>query len=200
MVSTAARTIDWEPLREAYIERPQRPTYVELEEEFGVKNNTIARCASEEGWPMLRASFLERKVKESDASAIILAAVQVDRGLVRSVANFALVTIARCTTAVELVDESKAAATKLDAYNTATFAVKNICDSLRSVGIVGLPKGMADNGKEDNGRWNPQMLQQINLTVQNLTAQAKGSEHGDAKPAPVAPSEAKAPAVETDLE
>lgn len=143
-----------------------------MEREFGVKQATIARAASEEGWPTLRAAFLERKCKEADASAVLLAAVQVDRNVVRSVAQFALVTIARCTTAVELVDEERAPSTKLEAYNTASFAVKNICDALRSAGITGLPKGLADNGKEDNGRWNPQMLSQLNVTIQNLHEKA----------------------------
>lgn len=173
MASSLVLRIDWQPVRTAYVERATRPTYVELEEEFGVLQNTIARCASEEGWPSLRAAFLERKVKESDAHEVILAACQVDRQVVRSVANFALVTIARCTTAVELVDEKKAPATKLSAYNTASFAVKNVCDALRAAGIVGLPKGLADNGKMDNGRWDPGMLQQINLTVNAIAQQPK---------------------------
>jgi hypothetical protein len=110
---------------------------------------------------------------------VLLEAVQVDRTIIRAMRDLALVGFEKIKTVMESVDvgagdtkKQRSPQAKLDAINTASFAAANFCRALKDVGIVGLPKGLSQEGKEGNGRWNPQMLSQINLTVQNLTAQA----------------------------
>ncbi len=168
-----ARAIDWQPLRSAYIDRAARPTYAELEEEFGVKLSSIGRVANEEGWNLLRAARLERAAKECDALAVMIEGAQVDRTLMREVADYAIISIRGIRSAVESIPDDRAATTKLEAHNTANFAVLNLAKALHEMGIVGLTKVVNGAGKEANGRWNPEMLQQINVTVQNLQAQAE---------------------------
>lgn len=186
-----AREIDWLPLRASFIERPVRPTYEELGAEFGVKTSTVARCASDEGWVSLRAAKLEQKAKECDALAVMIEAAKVDRTILREVADYALVSIRAIKAAVEDVESPRAEGgmrapnTRLEAHNTANFALHNLAKALHELGVVGVGKTLPAAGKEDNGRWNPEMLQQINVTVQNLQGQAAGAK---AEPVPVAPA------------
>ncbi len=201
------RQVNWQPLRDAFVTRSPRPSYAELSAEFSVPAPTISICASEEAWTSLRAEYLEKRLREADAAGVLLEAIKIDRTLIRAVSDLALVAFMEIKREVERLTEAvRAPATNLEALNTAGFACANFTRALKDCGVIGLPKGMGE-GKEANGRWNPEMLQQINVTVQNLTAQAKGQEPGDtgqlasSKPAPViAPSTPKAPAVETDLE
>lgn len=189
---SSSRQIDWQRLRDAFVQRPARPTYTELSAEFSVPLPTISVCASEEGWTSLRAQYLESRLKEADAASILLEAIKIDRSLIRSVSDLALVALSAIKRTVERLDETRAPSTNLEALNTAGFATANFTRALKDCGVVGLPKGMAD-GKEENGRWNPQMLSQINVTVQNLAAQAaKGAEDippaASSIPKPVGPT------------
>ena len=115
---------------------------------------------------------MDSQLEKADASAVLLRAVKADRTIITGYASFAVVTIARLTAIVEGVDDKKASATQAEAINTCTFAAKNLADSLKSLGIIGIAKTLDVEGKENNGRWNPGVLSQINLTVQNLVSQA----------------------------
>jgi hypothetical protein len=174
MAFAPARLVDWQPLRDAYVKRSPRPTYAELSTEFGVPLGTIGACASEEAWTSLRAQYLEARLQEADAASILLEAIKIDRTLIRAVADLALVAFMGIKKEVERLEEKvRAPATNLEALNTAGFAAANFTRALKDCGIIGLPKGMAGEGKEDNGRWNPQMLQQINVNVGEIIAKAR---------------------------
>jgi hypothetical protein len=168
------RSVDWQPLRDAFVQRSPRPSYSELSAEFNVPITTISICASEEAWTSLRAQFLETRLREADASAVLLEAIKIDRTLIRTVSDLALVALNRLKHEIERLTDEKAPSTNVEVLNTCSFAAANFTRALKDTGVIGLPKGMSAEGKELNGRWNPEMLQQINVTVQNLTAQTKG--------------------------
>lgn len=188
-MASPSRQVDWQPLRDAFTKRSPRPTYQELSDEFTVPLSTIAVCAGEEAWTSLRAQYLEARLKEADAAGVLLEAIKIDRSLIRAVSDLALVALTRVKHEIERICDEKAVSTNMEALNTAGFAAANFTRALKDCGVIGLPKGMAE-GKEANGKWNPEMLQQINVTVQNLTAQAAQSD-ANAKPLtkvePVAP-------------
>ncbi len=163
---------DWEKARQIFVEQPNRPTYEELAAEIGCAPGSLARLSSEQGWPALRAQHMERQLVAADASAVLLEAVKADRTILTGFTSLAIVMIAALTRCVESVEDDKAPQTKAQALNTCAFAMKNCADGLRAVGLIGISKTL-DTGKDGNGRWNPEMLQQINVTVQNLQAQAK---------------------------
>lgn len=185
MAFAPARTVDWQPLRDAFVKRSPRPTYAELSAEFSVPVGTIGVCASEEAWNSLRAQHLENKLREADASDILLEAIKIDRTLIRAVADLALVAFTAIKQQVDrLNDKERAPAGNLDALNTAGFATANFTRALKDCGVIGLPKGMGE-GKEDNGRWDPKMLSQLNVTVQNIVGQpAKAEQVAVSEPSP----------------
>ncbi len=177
------KTYSVETLRENFVTRAEKPTYAELAEEFNAPVGSVCRLASEEGWVSLRAAHLEAKAKECDAMSIVLQAVKIDKTIIASFGDTILTAIRRVNMAIDSIPEDRAASTQLECLNTASFALKNLSETAKNVGIVGVSRLFGENGKEANGRWNPEMLQQINVTVQNLQAQA-------AKPAePVAEME-----------
>lgn len=197
MAVSQQRGVEWQPLRDAFIQRSPRPTYAELSAEFNVPISTVGQCANEEAWASMRAQYLETRLKEADASAILLEAIKIDRSLIRAVSDLALVALNRVKHEIERLTDERAPSTNVEALNTAGFAAANFTRALKDCGVIGLPKGMAAEGKEDNGRWNPQMLSQINVTVQNLQAAAKAS---GADAAPVTQAGHAAPTAETRTE
>lgn len=187
MAVSPQRGVEWQPLRDAFVQRSPRPTYAELSTEFSVPISTIGQCASEEAWTSMRAQYLETKLKEADASAVLLEAIKIDRTLIRAISDLALVALNRVKHEIERLTDDKATSTNVEVLNTASFCATNFARALKDCGVIGLPKGMAADGKEANGRWNPEMLQQINVTVQNLTESA-----AKAAPAVVKPVEVEA--------
>jgi len=167
-----------EKARSLYIESADRLTYKEVGERLGIPLSTICNAAADQSWPVLRSSYLDTKLKECDAKTAILAAVQSDRALMTKFVAVALAGLDKIATAIDSVLEDRAAQTQGQALNTLSFAYVNFARGLHEVGILGISKTLGAEGKEANGRWNPEMLQQINVTVQNLTAQ----QTGDAKP------------------
>ncbi len=180
MAISPQRGVEWQPLRDAFVQRSPRPTYAELSAEFNVPLSTVGQCANEEAWASMRAQHLEAQLRAADASTVLLEAIKIDRTLIRTLADLALVALQKLKHEVERLTDEKAPSTNVEVLNTCSFAAANFTRALKDVGIVGLPKGMTAEGKEANGRWNPEMLQQINVTVQNLQA-------GQAKEPSVAP-------------
>jgi hypothetical protein len=110
---------------------------------------------------------MEAELVKADASAVILEAVKADRTIVHGITSFAITMIASLSRCVESVKEENSASTKAQALNTASFAMKNLAEALKHVGIVGLPRGLANEGAQGgNGKWDAKILNQINLTVQ----------------------------------
>lgn len=183
-MAAPTRLVNWQPLRDAFVQRSPRPTYQELSEEFNVPFGSIGVCANEEAWTSLRAQYLESRLKEADAAGVLLEAIKIDRTLIRAVSDLALVALSRLKHEIERLTDEKAPSTNVEVLNTCSFAAANFTRALKDTGVIGLPKGMSAEGKELNGRWNPEMLQQINVTVQNLTAQTKGETPGNSASIP----------------
>ncbi len=160
-----------EKMRLAFIERPQQPAYNEISAEFKVPESTVRKYAVQEGWPALRSSWLDRQLMEADAKTTLLAVVRGDHVVSRKYLNLAIVTLDKLTLTVERLEDGKAASTNAQTINTCMFAAQNLAKALHEVGIVGISKTLNDAGKEDNGRWDPKMLSQLNVTVQNIVGQ-----------------------------
>ena len=168
-------------LRESFVTRLERPTYEELCSEFGVNVNTCKGWAADESWVALRIAHQEKLAEKSDALGVVLKASQIDRRSIESCADAVLRGFQAVSRLYDQMDFTRAASTNASVVNTLSFATKNLADACKVAGIIGAAKILADAGKEDNGRWNPQMLSQLNVTIQNMTAEAQA-----AKPANVA--------------
>lgn len=176
-------TSEIEKIRRCFIERPVQPTYEELVEEFAVPRATIGNWASKEGWVALRAGYMEQRAKETNALGILVEAAQrVNRPIILAITDAVLSALHGITQTIQDVDPKRAPSTRIQIYNTATFAIKNISDACKTIGLIGMPKGLADAGGD--GRWNPQHLQQINLHVQTIIAEAEKSIGSKKEPAP----------------
>ena len=68
--------------------------------------------------------------------------------------------------------------TRANTLNTVSFAMGNVARALKEVGVVGIPKALKESAGVDsgNGRWNPQMLQALNVTVQNIVSTQDASQ------------------------
>lgn len=176
------RKIDWQPIREAFVKRPARPTYDELADEFQVARSTITSASSDEGWPILRAQYLETALTNSGAKEIIINALSCAKAIVDAAATFGLVMFQSLG---EVVNDPKfagnAPSTRAEVLNTCSFAAANTARAMRELGVVGFAKALNQGGKEANGQWNPEMLNQINVVVQNLQTPPKAE-------TPVAPA------------
>lgn len=184
----------------------------DLAVEFGVSLPRLKRAMHDEGWQALRAARLDAALRSSDAMTALLDAARTEGTVQRAVSNLALEVIAQLhevTTAA--AKAPKAENTRANTLNTVTFALRNLTGALKEVGLVGLPKalkgqpGMAD----EQGRWNPQMLAALNVTVQNIVGTAPSApsasilggseaEGGSEEPLPLASPEGRSVTVDTE--
>ena len=177
-------SVDWVSLRRAFIERPERPTIDELATEFGVTAARITRAMHDEGWPALRAARLDTALRSSDAMKALLDAARTEGTVQRAVSNLALEVITQLHDVTQAAARAtgKAENTRANTLNTVTFALRNLTGALKEVGLVGLPRALksAPGMSDEQGRWNPQMLAALNVTVQNIV----GTAPAVASPAP----------------
>ncbi len=166
-------SVDWVSVREAFINRPERPTLDDLSVEFGVSVGRLNRAMQDEGWSALRAARLDTALRSSDAVKALLDAARTEGTVQRAMSNLALEVIGQLhEVSAAAKATGKAENTRANTLNTVTFAMRNLAGALKDVGLVGLPRalkgqaGMAD----EQGRWNPAMLQSLNVTVQNLVS------------------------------
>lgn len=166
----ACRNFDWVGLRQAFIERPERATYAELGREFHLSEDRIKRCACDEGWATLRAAHLDKQLRSGDAAVALMRAAKMDSAIMASFTNLALETVRKLQEIVDQVESKKSVNTRANTLNTVSFAMGNIARALKEVGVVGIPKALKESAGVDsgNGRWNPAMLQSLNITVANL--------------------------------
>jgi hypothetical protein len=186
------RSVDWVALRRAFIERPERPMLADLSTEFGVSTDRIQRASMDEGWSTLRAAHLGERLKQADAALAVLNAAKADGAVTSAITNAALEVIREVNAVVADVSKRKQAEnTRANTLNTCGFVLSNLANALARVGVVGLPKALKESAGVDNGngRWNPQMLQALNVTVQNIVAAAPA-----AAPAPPPDAIPEAPA------
>lgn len=166
-----AEIIDWNAVRRAFIERPERPTLGELAAEFGVNPNRLERACRDDGWATMRATFAEERLKQSDAAMALLNAAKREGAVTRAFTDAALEVCAQVHATVQDLSKKKMAeATRANTLNSCAFTLSNLANALARVGVVGLPKALKDSAGVDsgNGRWNPAMLQALNVTVQNI--------------------------------
>lgn len=184
----ARRGVDWPVIREAFITRTPTPQYKELAEEFMCTPQAVSACARDQDWPGMRLAVQEKKLKEAGASELILAALQSEGSLL----NQARSVIQQFLSAVEITlqslveDQTGKPSSRADTLNKLGFAVGNLGKFVDSVGLVGMPgtlrKEAYKGGQENGGSWQKGMLQQINVTVQNLQSEAKQAEASKAQP------------------
>lgn len=162
----------WEKIRGAYVTREIRPTNGELALEFSLPENKIQRASADQGWAMLRAKHIEGQLENAGAGEIVMQALKSSRAIVSAGEGFALVTIQKLLMVLEQVNAEKASSTNANTLNTLTFAFGNVAKAAKDLGIVGFAKALQDEGRPGGGTWNPKLLQQINVTVKNLTSKA----------------------------
>lgn len=187
-----AEIVDWIAVRRAFIERPERPTLGELAAEFGVNPNRLERACRDDGWATMRATFAEERLKQSDAAMALLNAAKREGAVTRAFTDAALEVCSQVHTVVQDLSKKKVAeATRANTLNSCAFTLSNLANALARVGVVGLPKALKDSAGVDsgNGRWNPAMLQALNVTVQNIMATAPAT-----APAPPPDAISEAPA------
>lgn len=187
------KSVDWAALRDAFINRPERPTFIELATEYGIDENRLRKASSDEGWPALRAARLDAALRSSDAVTSLLDAARTEGTVQRAVSNIALELIAQLHEVMQAAAKApKAENTRANTLNTVSFALRNLTGALKEVGIVGLPRALknAPGMADEQGRWNPQMLAALNVTVQTIVGGAAATApQGDGKAVPE-PSEA----------
>lgn len=186
-------SVDWIEMRRAFIERPERPTLSQLSAEFGATETRISRAAVDGGWAALRAARMDEALRSSDAMKALLDAARTEGTIQRAVNALALELISQLhDVAVEAGRaKGKAENTRANTLNTVTFALRNLTGALKEIGVVGMAKALktAPGMSDEQGRWNPQMLQSLNVTVQNIMAAAPA-----AAPAPPPDAIPEAPA------
>jgi hypothetical protein len=204
--------VNWAAAREAFIARPERPKLADLAAEFGTDPVRLGRVCSDEGWPALRAARLDGALRSSDAIKALLDAARTESTVQRAVSNLALEIVQQLqeVTAAAGSAKDKAENTRANTLNTVTFALRNLTGALKEVGLVGLPRGLKQAGMaDDQGRWNPQMLAALNVTVQNIVGQqpqqgpaagASGAIGAPVEAAAPLPLAAAAPAIELEPE
>ncbi len=164
--STPRQYADWEQIRKAYVEDTERPSFAELSTRFCIPESRLSAKSSDEGWPLLRVRRLESMLAQADTARALLSLAEGDRTLRDTVRATAI-------TGVQLVQESlnelrgMKTATKLRALSTASFALLNVCNALKAVGIaVAVRHGKSGDDADSPGEaWVRGLAQQINLAV-----------------------------------
>ena len=176
---------DWASIRDAYLTETPTPTYSELAERYGVSTSLVSRMAREEDWPNLRLQKQAVALQQIKAGEIIAQAVTASSLAIKRAEKVALDLFAALEDTIGsirgIVNDEKSARKAFDMLNTASFAFSNTCQGLKTLGVVGLPKELANAGKSGNGQWDKSLLNQINLTINGLTGQVSGQDSGQVK-------------------
>lgn len=169
-----APSVDWVALRRAFVERPERPLVDDLAKEFGLSPERIYRASRDEGWPTMRAALADERLKQADAAMALVNAAKTEGAVTRAFTDAALEVVQQVNTVVQDLAKKKVAEnTRANTLNTCAFTLSNLANALARVGVVGLPKALKEQAGVDsgNGRWNPAMLQALNVTVQTIVGQ-----------------------------
>lgn len=110
-------------------------------------------------------------------SVILEAATRVNRPVIVAVTNAVLCVVQGITQTVQDVDpeKQKSPSTRAEVYQTCSFALKNLADACKTIGIVGFPKELG-NLKGEAGGWSAELASQLNVTINNVVSK------GEAKP------------------
>ena len=157
-------TANWTEMRRAYVEREVRPTLEELSQEFGSNPPRISNVAIDESWGIARAERIEKRLRDSEAA--------------ETAKNTCLSVLRQLGHLAEGLDRKKGDSTRANTLNNISFAISNTCNALKTMGIIGVTKGLPKDG---DGKLDMGFLQQINVTVATIKDQA-----GNGKESPVA--------------
>lgn len=183
-MAIAKRNIDWVPVREHFLTAPERPTWSELETQFGIPAGRLQQTASDEGWVILRAKKTAALLERSGAHELLLAAAMQQQIITDKFCGVALSTVEGLEKVLAEIDTEKedgktlAASTRSGILNTVSFALTNLARALKESGVVGLPRALmneleAKMPKGEEGKdFLRTALQQINLTV-NLAREGR---------------------------
>lgn len=173
------RSIDWQPIRDAFVRESPRPSFTELAARFATAVSTVANCAREENWPEIRAGYFEQKLKEAGASELILKAIQGEGAILQQARNLVVQFITTGEVLLEAIqaDDVGKTSTRVSTFNNLGFAFANIGRFIECVGLIGMPKDLRNSKRNSDGNdagqpWEPGMLQQINVTVNGIQAEA----------------------------
>ena len=161
----------WDIVRDAYLNRAPCPSYKELSEEFGIPHSSVSMMAREENWPQLRLDIQNKALAALGAGEIIAKAITAENQITDTAKQVVIKLLGKLELIIEnSPTDEKNRKKSADILNTCSFAIQNCSNSMKALGIVGLPKELKDAGKSGNNQWDKQLLQQINVTVQGLTA------------------------------
>lgn len=129
----------------------------------------------------LRAKRAEQKMKESGAADMLLAALSEEGELTQRARRFVTDFIGTGELLRQKIMEEDDVKTsgRVQSLNNLGFAFANIgrfIESMSSMSLSGKLGKAQKNGSEQGQPWEKGMLQQINVTVQNLQSQAKAAE------------------------
>lgn len=187
-----SKSVDWLAVRKEFIESTERQTYEEVAAKFDISRQRVQAVAQDEGWAMLRAQRLDGLLRNGDAQLALLRAAKTDQLIMGKFSGVAVELLDQIQQVLQAETKNatakeKAAGTRMNALNTASFALSNVARALKEVGVVGMPKVLKDAADKGNGRWSPDMVAALNVTVQNLmSADAKPTVTVEAVAAPAA--------------
>lgn len=170
------------------------PTYTELSAEFAVSLSGVSRMANEENWADIRQRRIEQTMKENGASEIILAAIQSEGELTKRGRQFIIDFIGTGEALRQaLAEDEGKPSSRISSLNNLGFAFANIgrfVESIASLSLSGkLTRAQKAGTEGDGAGWQKGMLQQINVTVKNIQAEAgKLSAAEKAEPVSVDPA------------
>ncbi len=173
---TTSDAASWDEIKEFFVNSEDKMTYDQVAERFHLSQSRVQTKAYEQDWPSLRRKFQEGQLAASNAAVAIRKACSQDQTVVERLVEVGLA----CLNAVELglrkLAESEASPrAHMDIANTSTFAVANLAKTFDTIGIFGLHDkltraGQDAGGADGHGKWDKGLLQQINVTVQGMTA------------------------------
>ena len=163
----------WDKIRQKFCESPERPTFKELSVEFNIPEKTLTNAAFDQGWPILRAQAMNAALEEAGARETILAALQASRAVVSAGENAGLIMLQKIVQLANEVSDDKALATRSNILSTLGFAISNTAKAMKDLGIVGFAGKLKEEGTSGNNQWDPKLLAQVNVTIQNLASAEK---------------------------
>ncbi len=179
------RSFKWEPVREHFLTAPERPTWNELETQFGIPADRIRAAAGDEGWVVLRAKKTAALVERSGVHEMLLDAARHQQLITDKFCGVALGTVEQLEKILSDLDgtdgetgKKLAVTTRSNTLNTVSFALLNLANALKNSGVVGLPRALMNQieskmpAGEEGKEFLKTALQQINLTV-NLAREGK---------------------------
>jgi hypothetical protein len=162
-------------LRDAFVEPKEKPLMSALAERFKIPIRTVYARAASERWHELRAARIQREEAQAGIGALVeQAAARTDKNLVQGFSDAIILALETITAVVvQISEQDTAPGTKINQLNTASFGILNLANSSKAIGLVSFERNLEKLGKEDNGRWNPSLLSQINLTINGMAAKVE---------------------------